>query len=756
MKKFSKLLSVVASAFVLASPISASAFQSTEKEYPLAEDIQYKQYKYYDNGQQYINHIAVDVTPGKTEVQLGLPTRANAKETTTSLAMRNSQEGNRVAGAINAGFFNMAEGFPLFLLAYKNTIVNGGVVSKGSDEYLNVPTAFGIDKSGKGLIDFFDFKVRLTSGGITNEITGMNRQRNIYESIIYTPQFYKSYTDTNEYGFEIVVDTGKEITSNYFGQTLTGKVTQIKEYGSKQRLTIPRTGFVVSLQGSDWFNKYKHIKVGDEMTANFQIDPKWQGADYIIASGPMLVRDNKPYVMMSASSARARELAPRTVVATSNGGKKVHLITIDGRQWHSRGMNMTQLANYLVKLGMESAINLDGGGSTTMGVRDRLSYDNRITVANLPSNANNAQRQVSTILQAVSKEPTGVANKAWMEIEKDMPLVVGTHASIAVSAVFDKNYNRLPHQNAITLSSQNGTLAINGTNYTATQAGDDRIFVYHNGTQINSFPVKTLAGPTKMSVTPAAVTLNEGQQIKFDVVNVLGDNGQKIAYDPQQIEWSTTGNIGGVAGNGTFTARTPGATGQVIAKLGNKEVSANVTIKKAGLFTDVPAGYTYEKELSYLTQHKIINGYSDGSFRPNNSLSREHAALMLAKVLELDTTTVSNPNFSDVPTTHAYYKEIAALANAGIISGTNGKFNPKGTLTRAQMAKMISIGFNLTDGATKTFNDVADDAWYYEYVQKMAAHDITTGYADGSFKPLTPITRMHFGLFVYKAIHIGK
>ena len=756
MKRFSKLLSIVASVTVLVSPISASAFQSTEKEYPLAEDIQYKQYKYYDGGQQFINHIAVDVIPGKTEVQIGLPTRANAKETTTSLATKYSKEGNRVAGAINAGFFNMSEGFPLFLLAYKNKIVNGGVVSKGSDEYLNVPTAFGIDAKGNGLIDYFDFKVNLTSGGITNEMSGMNRQRNIYESIIYTPQFYKNYTDTNEYGFEIVIDTGEEITSNYFGQTLTGKVTQIKEYGSKEHLTIPKTGFVVSLQGSEWYNKYKHIQVGDEMTANFQIDPKWHNAEYIIASGPMLVKDSKPYVMMSASSPRARELAPRTIVATSNGGKKVHLITVDGRQSHSKGMNMTQLANYLVKLGMESAINLDGGGSTTMALRDRLTYDHQIKVANLPSNAGNAQRQVSTILQAVSKEPTSEASKAWLKIENDIPLLTGASTTINVSAVFDKNYNRLPHDKAITLTSEKGTLEINGTTYKATVEGEDRIFVYHNGTQINSFPVNTVGAPTTMAIQPNATTLNEGQQIKFNVVNVVGKDGKPIHYDETQIEWSTTGGIGGVANNGTFTAGTSGTSGQVIAKLGDKQVAANVIIKKLGLFTDIPAGYMYEKELDYLTTNKIINGYGDGSFKPDNALSRQHAALILSKVLKLNTSDVSNPNFADVPTTHMYYKEIAALSNAGIISGVGGKFNPEGTLTRAQMAKMISIGFALEAGQADSFTDVTSDDWYYEYVQRMAAKKITTGYGDGSFKPLAPITRMHFGLFVYKALMMEK
>lgn len=179
----------------------------------------------------------------------------------------------------------MSEGYPLFLLAKNNVILNGGAVSNGSDQYMNVPTAFGMAADGRGVIDYFDFDVTLSHNGTNYEMSGMNRERNIYESIIYTPQFYSKTTDTNEYGFEIVVDTGEPITENKFGQTLTGKVTKITPYGSKEKVSIPSTGFVVSLQGGDWHKKLGQIAIGDELSVNFSIDKLWQDAQFILASG---------------------------------------------------------------------------------------------------------------------------------------------------------------------------------------------------------------------------------------------------------------------------------------------------------------------------------------------------------------------------------------------------------------------------------------------------------------------------------------
>lgn len=753
MKRIAKIfLVLVVMVSMVCSPANAFAFQTVKKDYPLSKGVQYKQYTYSNTNTNTINHLAINVGDSTTEVQLGMPATVNGKESTVANANRHSREGNRVVGAINASFYNMAEGYPLFLLAKNNVILNGGVVSSGSDEYMNVPTAFGMSADGRGMIDYFDFDVTLSHKGTNYEMSGLNRTRNIYEAVIYTPQFYSKTTDTNEYGFEIVVDTGAPITENKFGQTLTGTVTQIKPYGSKEKLAIPSTGFVVSLQGGDWHSKLSHVAVGDEMSVNFSIDQLWQNAQFILASGPYLVKDNKPYIMMSTTSARAKEIAPRTVVATSNNGQTVHFITVDGRQSHSKGMNMVQLANYLVSLGVERAINLDGGGSTTMGIRNYGS--NNVVLANLPSNSGNTQRLVSATLQAVSTAPTGKGTHIkFTNSTNYATLLVGASSSVAVQYVLDENYNTLPLDGHLSLASQNGTLSINGLSYTATQAGDERIYIGYDGSAVQSFAVKVVDAPTTLTITPGSKTVSAGETVAF-TVDAKDDSGKAIVYDASQVKWSVEGDIGTITSSGKFTAKNAGATGKIVATLGTKSATATVTVAKPPLFKDIPNNYMYYKEIEYLTSNKIITGYSDGTFRPDNKLTRAHAAVIISRALGLNTSNVKNPSFKDIPANHTYYKEIAAVAEAGIMSGRgNNMFDPDATLTRAQMAKIVALAYDLKGTSKIVFKDVPKNDWAYEYIQQLAANNITTGYPGNLFKPNESISRVHFGLFLYRAIH---
>lgn len=752
MKKIAKnLLVLVVLLSMVVGPLNAYAAQTVKKDYPLSKDVQYKQYTYSSTNTNSINHVAINVGE-QTEVQLGMPANVNGRESTVANANRHSREGNRVVGAINASFFDMSAGFPLFLLAKNNVILNGGAVSNGSDEYMNVPTAFGVSADGSGVIDYFDFDVTLSHKGTNYQMSGMNRARNIYEGIVYTPQFYSKTTNTNEYGFEIVVDTGAPITENKFGQTLTGKVTQITPYGSKEKISIPSTGFVVSLQGGDWNKKLSQIALGDELSVNFSIDKQWQDAKFILASGPYLVKDNKPYIMMSTSSYRAKEVTSRTVVATSNNGKTVHFITVDGKQNHSAGMNMVQLANYLVSLGVDRAINLDGGGSTTMGIRNYGS--NNVVLANLPSNKGNAQRLVSATLQAVSTAPTGKGKYIkYTNSTNYATLLTDASSSIAVQYVLDENYTTLPLEGRLSLTSENNSLNVNGLNYTATKAGNDRIFINHDGTPVESFQVKVVDAPATMNVEPKSKTLGAGETVKF-TMDAKDDGGKPLVYNASQVKWSVEGNIGTITNDGKFTAKNPGATGKVVATLGTKSVGATVTVAKASLFKDIPSNYVYYKEIEYLTKNNIITGQADGTFRPNDKLTRAHAAVIISRALGLNTSNVKNPGFKDIPANHVYYKQIAAIVESGIMSGKgDNTFDPNGTLTRAQMAKVVALAYDLKGTSSINFKDVSKDHWAYSFVQQLAANKITTGYGDNTFKPNEAISRAHFGLFLYRAIH---
>lgn len=749
-KKLFKILVVIIVSFsLLGAAVPTFAAQTVVKDYPISSGVQYKQYTHTNTFTNSINHLAINLNDAYTKVGIGLPTTLTTRETTTSIATRHSVEGNRVVGAINAAFFDMAEGYPLFLLAKNNEILNGGVVSVGADQYLNQPTAFGVTASGSGAIDFFDFNVSMQLQGKSYELSGLNRNRTAGEEVVYTPQYRSSTTGTNEYGFEVVVDTGKPITSNYFGQTLTGVIKEVKPYGSRNS-TIPQNGFILSFQGADWYYLLEGA-IGEEVSINFSIDSLWRNAQFILASGPMLVKDGKPYIMMSTASDRATAVVPRTAVGISKDGKTIHYITVDGKQSHSKGMNMSQLANYLIELGVDRAINLDGGGSTTMGIRQYGS--NNVVLVNKPSDG--SERRVSATLQAISTAPTSKATQINFSRTRVGSFLAGASATLTVNYLMDQYYNAVPFTNSqISLGSQNKTLSISGLTYKTTQAGDDRIYILHNGVVVQSFPVKTVAGPTTMTLKEGPTTVEAGKTASYSIASAKDADGKDILFDASQVKWSVEGNIGTISNTGVFTAGKTSGSGKIVATLGTKSVAQTVTVAKPSIFSDLPLNYQYQKEIEYLVQKNVISGYSNGTFQPNTNLKRAHAAVIISRALGLDTSKVKNPGFKDVPTTHTYYKEIAAVANAGIVSGKEGNmFDPSGTLTRGQMAKILTEAYHLSGTSSKVFKDVSSSDWTYKYIQALATNNITTGYQDGTFKPTVAISRAHFSVFLYRTIH---
>lgn len=748
MKKIISILFAFVLLFGTVAPAQAS--QSVNEQYPVSSGVVYSQYTYKTSKTNVINHLSINLNDSFTKVDIGLPSAYNKRETVTAIANRDSKDGNRVVGAINAAFFNMSDGVPLFLIAKNNRIINGGAISEGANQYLNVPTAFGIDKNGQGIIDYFDFQITMTTNGQSYQLTGMDRVRNGNEVIVYTPNYYKGYTDNNQYGFDIIVEGDTPIGEIYFGDTISGVVKEIAPYGESKH-SIPKNGFILSVQGGSSLSKtLSSLQIGQQIDVNFSIDSKWQDAQFIVATGPFLVRDGKPYIMMSTASSRAREVAPRTVVAVSKDKKTVHFITVDGRQSHSKGMNMKELADYLVSLGVDTAINLDGGGSTTMALRKYGSND--VVVVNKPSGG--SQRAVHAILEAISTAPLGEAKIMKFTRTNVGTMLEGTSSTVSVQYVLDEYYNPLPiTPNSISLASQNGTLTISGTTFTTTKAGQDRIYIMYNGKVVQSFPVTIVDAPSQMTIKGAQeVVVGATQNYTVEAKDAEGKN---LIYNANQVKWSVEGNIGTITSTGQFKATTAGS-GKIIATLGSKTVSIPVKVKEKVIFKDVPTNHPYFNEISYSVKNNIVTGYSDGTFRPTENISREHAAVILTRVLKLDTTNVQNPNFKDVPTNYPYYKEIAAAANYGLVSGKNdGTFNPKGKLTRAQMAKILAIAFELHGSESKStkFKDVPTNHWAYPYIDALAYSKVTTGYEDGTFKPNENINRQHFVLFVYRATH---
>ena len=170
-------------------------------------------------------------------------------------------------------------------------------------------------------------------------------------------------------------------------------------------------------------------------------------------------------------------------------------------------------------------------------------------------------------------------------------------------------------------------------------------------------------------------------------------------------------------------------------------------------FTDVTPSHPYYDIIHGMAAQGIINGYPDGKFRPNTLISRQHAALLINKVVDLKETTPLK-KFKDVPDSYMYYNAIQKLQKSGLIQpDSNGNFQPNKSLTRGEMAKILTIAFDLKVKADYQFPDVVGTG-YEEYVKALYSNGVTTGYGDYTFKVNEPLTRAHYALFMNRAMNL--
>lgn len=162
--------------------------------------------------------------------------------------------------------------------------------------------------------------------------------------------------------------------------------------------------------------------------------------------------------------------------------------------------------------------------------------------------------------------------------------------------------------------------------------------------------------------------------------------------------------------------------------------------------------WTYDM-IHQMDDEGIIKGYPDNTFKPQKAVSRGQVAVMLDRALELDPIRPSK-EFKDVPKSHMYYDEIQAVYRAGIFDGTNGNFRPAEPLSRAQMAKVISIAFDLEPKSEANLSDVKG-LWVEDYVNAMYTNGITTG-TNGKYLPNNKVTREHYAAFLYRALNKDK
>lgn len=174
-------------------------------------------------------------------------------------------------------------------------------------------------------------------------------------------------------------------------------------------------------------------------------------------------------------------------------------------------------------------------------------------------------------------------------------------------------------------------------------------------------------------------------------------------------------------------------------------------------FKDVDSSSIFYEYITNLANRGIISGYGDDTFRPTLEVRRDHAAKIMAGILDLNTTKVVDPKFTDVPANHPHYSEIAAMKEAGIISGDGyGKYLPEKSLTRGEMAKIIANAFKLEVPANSTtpFTDVKGNM-FEQYITALYVNGVTNGVGNNKYDPSGVVTREQLAKFVVLAEEIA-
>ena len=294
-------------------------------------------------------------------------------ETVSSLAIRHG-----AAAAVNGGYFRTTgiyKGEPAGLLA-----LGTAVWSEASPRR----TALAVTNAGghvRAAIAAVDFAATIEAAdGASRPVSGVDRPREDGELVVYGPEFHRT-TLTPPGGTEVAVEGGR--------------VASIKEgTGSSP---IPATGFVVSAAGeaADWVRAHLKPGASARLKSALTADPPLPfPPEFILGAGPRLVADGRAaddpgLKFYPADFANVRH--PRTAAGIMKDGR-IALVTVDGRQpARSVGMTIAELAALMLELGCANALNLDGGGSTTMVAGGK--------VVNSPSDAA-GERPVSDALLA--------------------------------------------------------------------------------------------------------------------------------------------------------------------------------------------------------------------------------------------------------------------------------------------------------------------------------------------------------------------
>lgn len=186
----------------------------------------------------------------------------------------------------------------------------------------------------------------------------------------------------------------------------------------------------------------------------------------------------------------------------------------------------------------------------------------------------------------------------------------------------------------------------------------------------------------------------------------------------------------------------------------------NFSVAAAASFSDVPDNHPNFQAVEFLKQFKVVNGYNDGTFKPNNKVNRSEALKMILLAGGVPIQSGGELNFKDVQKGAWFYDFVQTAVSKNIVAGySDSSFKPDKAVNLAEALKMSFMAYNITKLPTNfdsPYLDVSKDAWFAPYASFTAGKNITQPRDDGFLHPEREITRAELAEILYRFRYVAN
>lgn len=688
-----------------------------------------------------------EYTPNTDTVPIVVSGRGVFGKKTASEAVQYMKDnGMRPMLGINAAYFSLQTGVTM-----GHIISQGRVVSKDTTTLQGI----GFNADGTAFIAPLAIKVNVSTEHGDVGVDNVNKHNGAALACItlFTPDF-SAQTENEAEVVSVVLETEEDLK---IGGEFEAKVKSRTQHTGGIELKEGEMVLTINVNGSyDYHrNLMNALNEGDtiKISCSAEGDERWAEATEAIASvGETLISAGEVNTSLPTGA------APRTAVGITAEGKVIFYV-IDGRQKGiSYGVQLKTLAKRMSELGCVEAINLDGGGSTSIsGVypgADEVAVFNSPSdgklrgVANFIFLKNNNER--TDILKSIYTTPN---QERYLSGTSDVLSSVGVDTAYYKTELENVEYS-VDGESFVT--GNTATFIGNGTVEITSKSGGvetvSRHYVYDNP------EIKVYMDTKEVS----KITVPDGMTVGLSAKAFVGSS--ELIADKSLFGFAVDGGIGTLE-NGVFTAKADITTsGTITVTAGKSSVVIPVTVTNDKyIFADTFKHWARDM-IKALADNGVISGYETEEgllFKPDNSITRAEFAVMLARFMKLDTKAYENDEvvFDDKLPNWAK-GSINALYSLGFVSGKpteNGiEFAPSDNISRAEAAAIIGRAMpDLTEEAELAFEDSDSiPSWARSYVAILNKSGVITGSDDNKFMPMRDVTRAESATMLFKITQI--